>query len=281
MSEEAAGAGVGEGRTGRLGGRGNLIISIAIPAAIIFVAEALFFLGEIEATLTVHGFNLLFCVLTPLLLSLPPHIFQAFSLVSVLRVLNVGMPAFFELTLYWLPFIYGPVIIVGYLIAIKDTGDGGMPSIMSTIRHLLRGEREPRVRWRMYYLPLAVGLGGAIALVEHEILGPESLIPEITLLNLAILGLVMVLFVGLGEELLFRQILQNRLKGKMGVMLAIVLSSLIFAAMHSGYSSLTYLLFVFVVGIVLGFEFQRTGSLVYVSLLHGSINFFLFSLFPL
>jgi len=268
-------------REGRLSGWREMVLSIALPAAMIVLAESFFFVGEVETTLSVHGINLLFCVLTPLIVSLPPHIFQAFSLISVLRILNIGMPAFFDLTLYWLPFIYGPVIVVGYVVATREGGEGSIPPIRESLRYLLRGERDERIRWRMYYLPLAVVLGAVIALFEHELLRPESLIPEMTLANLVLLGTVMVVFVGLGEELLFRQILQGRLKQRLGVPLAILLSSLIFATMHSGYSSLPYLGFVFIVGLLIGYEFERTGSLVYVTLLHGFINIFLFSVFSL
>jgi len=51
--------------------------------------------------------------------------------------------------------------------------------------------------------------------------------------------------------------------------------------MHSGYSSIPYLIFVFGVGLVLAYIYVKTRSLALVSLIHGFLNFFLFSFLPL
>ena len=50
--------------------------------------------------------------------------------------------------------------------------------------------------------------------------------------------------------------------------------------MHSGYRSLPYLVFVFGVGLVLAYVYERSGSLGLVALMHGLLNFFLFSFIP-
>jgi membrane protease YdiL (CAAX protease family) len=62
--------------------------------------------------------------------------------------------------------------------------------------------------------------------------------------------------------------------------LGIVISSIMFATMHSGYQSVPYLLYVFSVALFLGVSFYRTKSLAYVTLIHGVLNFFLFSFLP-
>jgi membrane protease YdiL (CAAX protease family) len=64
------------------------------------------------------------------------------------------------------------------------------------------------------------------------------------------------------------------------IVVGIVVASLVFAAMHSVYLSVEYLAYVFIVGLILGNAYQLTKSLGYVSLIHGSINFFLFSFLP-
>jgi hypothetical protein len=94
------------------------------------------------------------------------------------------------------------------------------------------------------------------------------------------LFLVMVVFVGFGEELIFRGLLQSSVEKQHGKYVAIFVSALMFSIMHSGYQSLPYLLFVFGVGLVLAVAYERTGSLGLVALMHGILNFFLFSFLP-
>jgi hypothetical protein len=142
---------------------------------------------------------------------------------------------------------------------------------------------------------LALGLlvfgtfvGYLLANIEYLIIQPPALIPELTILNVVILGFIMLFFVGFGEELIFRAILQERMIRKLGgwltvinsIVLGIIVASIVFAAMHSIYYSLEYLAYVFIVGLILGNAYQMTKSLGFVSLIHGSINIFLFGFLP-
>ena len=106
------------------------------------------------------------------------------------------------------------------------------------------------------------------------------MVPDLGIENLIVLYLVMVFFVGLGEELVFRYILQARLEGVLGALGAIVFASIAFAAMHSGYQSTVYIAYVFLVAFLLGSLYYKTRSLALVSLIHGTLNFFLFSFLP-
>ena len=58
------------------------------------------------------------------------------------------------------------------------------------------------------------------------------------------------------------------------------MASFLFAIMHSIYLSPVYLVYVFFVGMLLGVTYMYTKSLGFVSLIHGAINFFLFSYLP-
>ncbi len=116
--------------------------------------------------------------------------------------------------------------------------------------------------------------------VEFNVLGSIKLVNDLNLDSIALLFVVMVFFVGFGEELIFRRILQGGLETKIGLVGAIVLTSIIFAAMHSGYSSIPYSIYVFFVSLFLGYTYHRTDSLGLVSLMHGMINVFLFSFLP-
>ena len=255
-----------------------MVLSVVVPTVLIGIAEAFFFMKGLEIPLALHGLNLMYCILAPFLLNIPPGIFQAFSLVSLLRMMNIGMPVFFDMTIYWLPFIYAPIIVVGFMIVMNSFSDGDL-----TLRgfiDLARGRiRDANAKTIALYIMVGLGLGALLGFIEYQILGPERLIPDITLGSLLLLGIVMFVFVGLGEEVVFRYLIQDRLKTVMGTISAILLASLIFALMHSGYSQSFYLVYVFFVGLIFGISYEMTRSLLFVTVLHGAINFFLFSVF--
>lgn len=55
-------------------------------------------------------------MLAPLKLDYDIAMFQVFALMPVFQLVNLGMPVFFELTVYWFPLIYGPLIPDIYVI---------------------------------------------------------------------------------------------------------------------------------------------------------------------
>jgi uncharacterized protein len=188
---------------------------------------------------------------------------------------------FYETTILWIPLVYAPVILIGFLL-VRDESLSWKDYLFKA-RKFFEVRREPS-GWKLWYLP--IGLLAAILLANLEFIVlswtiPDlRMIPELTVDNLALLFVVMVFFVGLGEEFVFRYILQARLEGATGTALAILITSMIFAVMHSGYHSMVYMGYVFMVSILLGLLYYRTKSLALVTLIHGSLNFFLFSFLP-
>nr|MBP8685630.1 hypothetical protein [Methanomassiliicoccales archaeon] len=81
-------------------------VGLLLPTALIVLAEGLFFNGRTEACLEVHALNIFLCILLPIWAEKQMLLYQSFSLVSLLRVLNIGMPVFFTETLLWMPFVY-------------------------------------------------------------------------------------------------------------------------------------------------------------------------------
>jgi uncharacterized protein len=61
----------------------------------------------------------------------------------------------------------------------------------------------------------------------------------------------------------------------------LIITSVLFGLMHSGYGNINEVLYTSFVGIVIGYLFYRTRSLPLVTLIHGFINFFVFGIFPL
>jgi len=256
-------------------------LPVAVPMLMILVGEAFLFVGDLSSSIIVHLFNILLCVAVPLLLREDILIWQSFSLVSMLRVMNLGMPKFATLTIYWMPLVYGPVILVAFLL-LRDESLGWKD-------YLLKARKFFEVRvtasgWKLWYLPLALVLSLVMANIEFKVLSLSMsdlrMVPDLEPGSLIALWVVMVFFVGLGEELVFRYVLQARLEGVLGAIGAIVLSSIVFAAMHSGYESAIYIVYVFLVGALLGSLYHKTRSLALVAFVHGTLNFFLFSFLP-
>jgi membrane protease YdiL (CAAX protease family) len=267
--------------------------AMMVPFVLIIVAEALFYLKDTSTTLSIHLLNIFICVILAIFLEKYSDVFQAFMLISLLRVLNIGMPIFFNMTLYWMPFVYGSVIISAYILwrLAYSSGPSGTESeqgIKEAFKTRAKlfwefvngGTAGNRSKWKHIYIPAAILIGYILANMEFLVLGPNPLIPDLSLFNLMALALVMIVFVGFGEELVFRGFLQTRIEGHWGAPLAIFVSAFTFSIMHSGYSSVPYLLFVLFVGGLLAYLFWRTRSLIFVSLIHGILNFFLFSFLP-
>jgi len=111
------------------------------------------------------------------------------------------MPVFFELTLGWYPFIYGPIVLTAVLI--------------------LEGHRRRTLLsgWKLIVLalPVTIPVSAALATVEYRIIQPGALVPELTAPNLLFIGAIMLLFVGFGEELLYCGLLQHTLVSRIGL----------------------------------------------------------------
>ncbi|OPY32657.1 MAG: CAAX amino terminal protease self- immunity [Methanomassiliicoccales archaeon PtaU1.Bin124] len=256
-------------------------LALVLPTALILAAEALFFGNYAEGSLELHLLNIFLCIMLSIFLTKGADLYTAFALVSLLRVLNIGMPRFFHLSIYFYPFIYLPVIVACFLLWYVNNVPEGSKLTRYKIWQFFNGnngEERPNFHW--WYVPAALIIGLGLSIVEYIVLKPESLIPDMSMANQAVLLVVMVFFVGFGEELVFRAILQTRVQEHTGPVIAIIFSSLLFAVMHSGYHSDIYLAYVFLVGLLLGYSYYRTKNLIFVALVHGMLNFFLFSYLP-
>lgn len=267
-----------------------------IPFILIIAAEALFYVKDLSDTLSLHLVNLVVCFILAIFVEKYSDLFQALMLISLFRVLNIGMPIFFNLTIVWEPFVYLPVLVSAYILwkyAFNNGAEGeaeenrgrDFREMWSMKLHqawefMNGGGMGHRSQWSNLYIPAAIVLGLFLSNVEYNVLHPAALIPDLSLVNLVALAVVMVFLVGLTEELVFRGFLMGSLDHHWGAYLAVVVSALIFSIMHSGYSSVVYLVYVFFIGLMLAVLYLKTRSLMFVILIHGSLNFFLFSFMP-
>jgi membrane protease YdiL (CAAX protease family) len=243
--------------------------SILLPLSAIVLAEALIFFKYYKYGLGIHIATLLALSLTAYRVrdSKTSKLLQAHALLPLFRILNTAMPIFFTQTLYIFPLVYGPIFISMYSVAKNQNFTKQELGISFEKLHI--------------YLPASVIVGLALGKIEYNIITVQSLIPVPTLQNILIFAGIMIFFTGLPEELLFRSIIQTRLEQTIGSSGGLIIASLLFGAMHSGYGIINEIIFTTSAGFLLGYLFQKTRSLTFIALTHGLINFFLFGLIPL
>jgi len=241
-------------------------IYTAIPIFIIMFAELLIFSGRIGTAIWIHIGILIALSLSNIFIKEPEinSIYQALMLLPVLRLVNLSMPIFFNITLYTFIFIYGPLLLPAAVIISHQKGS--LEKVGITTKNFT------------IYMLLSVPLGFLLGLGEYLTIRTGPLIPDLTFINLLQLIIVMVFFVGLVEELIFRSILQTRLQEVLGVKEALIIASVLFGIMHSGYGTFYEIFYTGFVGFIMGFLFYKTKSLPFVAVLHGFINVFLFGI---
>lgn len=240
----------------------------AVPILSITAAELLIFSGRMGAAVWIHIGVVIALSLSDIFLKDPEihRIYQAFMLLPVLRLINLSMPIFFETTLYTFIFVYGPLAIPVAVIILHQRDS--LEQIGITMKHIVP------------YMIISVPLGFLLGLGEYLTIRAGYLIPDLTFENLLKLTIIMVFFVGLVEELIFRTILQSRLEKALSVWEALLITSLMFGLMHSGYGTLQEILYTGFVGLIMGLAFYKTKSLPFIAVLHGFVNVFLFGILP-
>ena len=241
---------------------------IAFPLILIVIGEILLYKGYFNQALLIHTFNLLALSFSTTIIrnKLLSNTFQALSLLPILRIINMAMPIFFQSTLYWYPFMYGCIFI----------------SIIYIIKHQKFTREQIGLTFEKLhiYIPIAVIFGLLLGITEYQIIHNQALIENLDFKNLLLLSVIMILFVGLVEELAFRSIIQTRFEQIFGTIWGLIITGMTFGIMHSGYGTIYEIIFTSSVGILLGYMFIKTRSLPLIAITHGIINIFLFGILP-
>jgi len=191
---------------------------------------------------------------------------QALLLLPIFRMVNLSMPIFSDINLYSFVFIYAPLTI---------------PLSIAINHQKIKFEKKKDILKKILSrVPLAVIAGLFFGEVEYMVIGNRSIIPEVSFANVLLFIIIMIFIVGLIEEFIFRAILQKRLEKFLGPTSGILLASLLFGLMHSGYGTIFEMVFASLVGGFLGYCFYRTRSLSFVIMINGFINIFLFGIIP-
>lgn len=188
----------------------------------------------------------------------------ASMLLPVIRLVSLALPLHLLSPLAWYPATAIPLYVAAWKVARMV----GLPAK----RMGLRGEDLPR-----QFLIGVAGVG--IGIIQFQVLRLPPFMggskPDDTLLA----GLVLVLFAGFLDELLFRGLLQALAYRTMGSAGPVYVAFL-YAAMHLGYRSPVPVLAALGLGLVFGAIAHRSQSIVGIALAHGLANIVAYLVMP-
>lgn len=245
----------------------NIVPTLVILGVI--DAELSMYFGEILTGLEIHVINLLAIILIVVFGDLDidvKNVLQSIVLLVLLRISNIAVPQIFVTTMLQYPLIYGIMLIPIY--------------------YIINGQKMPGKELGMIfnklyiYIPLALIIGSMAAIVEYVIMKPVALIDSIRLPSVMLISIIMVIFVGIIEEVMFRSILQTRLEKTVGWKYGILISGIVFGVMNASYGIGGEVVFATIFGIVLGYIFYMTKSLPFNVLIRGVANVVLFGILP-
>ena len=166
--------------------------------------------------------------------------------------------------MWWYPIIYAPLVAAAVVV----------------IRIAGYRARDVGLVFKKVPFQLVVWLSGFLfGVLEYYILAPEPLVSELSLQAIWLPALLLFISTGFTEELIFRGVLQRAAVASFGGW-GIVYVSLLFAILHIGFLSWIDVAFVFVVALFFGWAVEKTGSLLGVTLAHGTTNVLLYLVIP-
>ncbi|MCC4767989.1 CPBP family intramembrane metalloprotease [Methanosarcina sp. DH1] len=247
----------------------NKWVYIGIPIVAIALAELMIYSGRKLPGMEIHALVLLGLSFSIIYIKNKDiqKTYQSFLLLPILRLVDFSMPLFYEEKLYNLIFIYCLLAIPVSIAAINQEFTPAQLGI--TFKKI------------GIYIPLSIFMGLLLGAGEYIIVGKNPLIQDLSILNIINLTIIMVFLVSPIEEMIFRSVLQTRLEIVLGGREALIVTSILFGLMHSGYGSIYEIFYITLVGAVIGYLYYGTRSLPLVALIHGFMNVFFFGILPL
>jgi len=191
---------------------------------------------------------------------------ESLVLIPLYILLTSSLPWFFLSQELLLPAVYSTILalcawhIYRKNISLRDIGF----SRDRVLRHVLIGV--------LVGVPLGIG--------EYFIITPAAASPTFEIKYLIRDLAYMVIFVGLGEELLFRGLVQRDMTNLLGWKWGLLGASLMFGVMHLTWRSIPELGFTFLAGVFLGYLYYRTRSMTSPIVAHGIGNTVLVAVMP-
>ncbi len=197
----------------------------------------------------------------------------ALCLIPFIRIIGASVPVGEHRQIYWYPIIYSPLMLAAFI-------------IISYLK-ISPAEVALTIKRQQIRSQLLIGCSGLVlGLLEYVILKPHPLISELNPSSVILPILILIIFVGFTEELVFRGLLQTVSSNMLGVRTGIVYVSVLFAILHVSYvqgiwhRTVLDIPVVFLIALLFSWVVKRTGSLLGVTLSHGLTNIGLFLIIP-
>jgi membrane protease YdiL (CAAX protease family) len=245
---------------------GRLIWLFGSYLFLVGIAELLLAMADAQIGLAIHALLLLALTLhaglgrdadgrkLALALTLPP----------LLRILSLALPLASLPQLAWYPVVSAPLLL----------------SALIVIRQLRMSRAELGLRPGNPLIQLMLMGGGlGIGAAEYVLLGSPQLVVAFSWNAITLLAVILLIFTGFVEELIFRGLLQAAALPALGRW-ALVYVALLFAALQIGYLSAPAIAFAFGVGLIFAYAARWSGSIFGVAAAHGLANLALFILMP-
>ena len=183
----------------------------------------------------------------------------------LIRLLSLTMPLFEFPQVVWYPMVAVPLMVSVWLTARQ-----------ASYTRVDLGLRIGHVPSQL----LLILFGPALGIAEYLILRPTPLAPSLDPYEVGFYSLVLLIFTGLNEELIFRGLMQTAAIRVLGRW-ALLFVSILFGVLHMGYLSVLDLVFVTGVGLAFAYFVRWGGSIFGVTLAHGITNITLFIVAPI
>lgn len=192
---------------------------------------------------------------------------ESLALIPLYILFTAALPWFFINQQYLLPAVYSCILgLCLWHVYQKKL----------SLKELFGFSKEKLLRYSLIGLVIGIPLGT----IEYFILRPAPAFPAFEVQYLLRDMVYMFCFVGIGEELLFRGLIQRDMMNIFGWKWGVFSASCLFAVMHLTWRSIPELGFVFLAGLILGGLYYKTRSLVAPIVAHGINNVILVSVLP-
>lgn len=240
---------------------------LAVGFVAIIVAEAIAVGGTLVAGEIAYGAALALLLAAYLAWDREPErrLLLALATLPIIRLLGISLPALIVPVIDWYVLIGIPAFVAVGLVA----------------RRLGLGLRDLGIRRAPIGPQLTLAASGLVlGLPAYVILRPDALVPDPTIVRLVVAAVVLGVFAGALEEVLFRGLIQT-VASQALARGGILVNSAATALMYVATLNLRYVLFILLVAAFFGLGVRRTGSIAGTSAGHALLLFSQLVVWPL
>ncbi|RJO60879.1 MAG: CPBP family intramembrane metalloprotease [Dehalococcoidia bacterium] len=192
---------------------------------------------------------------------------ESLALIPLYILFTSSLPWFFINQQYLLPAVYSCILVLclWYVYSHK-----------LNLKQIFNISKQKVLK----YILIGTFIGIPLGVAEYFVLRPAAAFPTFELQYFLRDFAYMLLFVGLGEELLFRGLIQQDLVKAFGWRWGLFGASFLFTVMHLTWRSIAELGFVFIAALFLGGLYLKTKSLLAPIMAHAVGNVLLVAVMP-